>query len=74
MIVNGHIGNILADHFKFSVQKKTLLTFSKLKFLCRLIMFVSSGDKSKLMCWACSCSYKRALAKTKQSDPARHSR
>ena len=26
------------------------------------------------MCWVCSCSYKRALAKTKQSDPARHSR
>ena len=25
------------------------------------------------MCWACSCSYKRALAKTKQQDPARHS-
>merc|ERR1712062_473235 len=32
------------------------------------------GDNSpKLMCWACSCSYKRALAKTKQQDPARHS-
>ena len=28
---------------------------------------------TKLMCWACSCSYKRALAKTKQQDPARHS-
>ena len=25
------------------------------------------------MCWACSQSYKRALAKTKQQDPARHS-
>lgn len=26
------------------------------------------------MCWACTCSYKRALAKTKHQDPARHSR
>ena len=25
------------------------------------------------MCWVCLCSYKRALAKTKQQDPARHS-
>ena len=25
------------------------------------------------MCWMCLCSYKRALAKTKQQDPARHS-
>ena len=30
-------------------------------------------NSPKLMCWACSCSYKRALAKTKQQDPARHS-
>jgi len=28
----------------------------------------------KLLCWLCSLSYKRALARTKQSDPARHSR
>ena len=30
-------------------------------------------NSPRLMCWACSCSYKRALAKTKQQDPARHS-
>ena len=73
MAVNGHIGNILADHFKFSVQRKTFFYIFKALVLCKL-MFFYSGDKSKLMCWACSCSYKRALAKTKQSDPARHSR
>ena len=28
----------------------------------------------KLLCWLCSLSYKRALVRTKQSDPARHSR
>ena len=28
----------------------------------------------KLMCWLCSQSYKRALVRTKQSDPTRHSR
>ena len=28
----------------------------------------------KLLCWLCSLSYKRALVRTKQSDPTRHSR
>ena len=28
----------------------------------------------KLQCWICSLSYKRALVRTKQSDPTRHSR
>ncbi len=28
----------------------------------------------KLLCWLCGLSYKRALVRTKQSDPARHSR
>jgi len=41
---------------------------------CKQKSAFDKGDNSKLMCWACSCSYKRALAKTKQSDPARHSR
>jgi len=41
---------------------------------CKQKSAFDKGDGSKLMCWACSCSYKRALAKTKQSDPARHSR
>jgi len=27
----------------------------------------------KLLCWLCTLSFKRALAKTKQTDPARHS-
>jgi hypothetical protein len=27
----------------------------------------------KLLCWLCSLSYKRALVRTKQSDPARYS-
>ena len=27
-----------------------------------------------MLCWLCSLSYKRALVRTKQSDPARHSR
>lgn len=27
----------------------------------------------KLLCWLCTLSYKRALAKAKQNDPARHS-
>jgi hypothetical protein len=39
-----------------------------------VVIDVFVQDNAKLMCWACSCSYKRALAKTKQSDPARHSR
>lgn len=41
---------------------------------CKQKSAFDRGDNAKLMCWACSCSYKRALAKTKQSDPARHSR
>jgi len=41
---------------------------------CKQKSAFDRGDNSpKLMCWACSCSYKRALAKTKQQDPARHS-
>jgi len=28
----------------------------------------------KLLCWLCSLSYKRALVRTKQTDPTRHSR
>jgi len=41
---------------------------------CKQKSAFDRGDNSpKLMCWACSCSYKRALAKTKHSDPARHS-
>ena len=27
-----------------------------------------------MLCWLCGLSYKRALVRTKQSDPARHSR
>lgn len=41
---------------------------------CKQKSAFDKGDDARLMCWACSCSYKRALAKTKQSDPARHSR
>merc|ERR1712086_1100992 len=42
---------------------------------CQLPAAFVRGDNSpKLMCWACTCSYKRALAKTKHQDPARHSR
>jgi len=41
---------------------------------CKQKSAFDKGDNSKLMCWVCSYSYKRALAKTKQSDPARHSR
>ena len=36
-------------------------------------MTMFQEGSSKLMCWMCLCSYKRALAKTKQQDPARHS-
>ena len=39
----------------------------------RLTVCQLQDNSPKLMCWACSCSYKRALAKTKQQDPARHS-
>eukprot|EP00090_Calanus_glacialis_P030193 TRINITY_DN4863_c0_g1_i1.p1 TRINITY_DN4863_c0_g1~~TRINITY_DN4863_c0_g1_i1.p1 ORF type:complete len:449 (-),score=151.81 TRINITY_DN4863_c0_g1_i1:213-1559(-) len=42
---------------------------------CKQKSAFDRGDNSpKLMCWACTCSYKRALAKTKHQDPARHSR
>merc|ERR1719447_1924585 len=41
---------------------------------CKQKSAFDRGDNNhKLMCWACSQSYKRALAKTKHSDPARHS-
>ena len=39
--------------------------------LSGLIKYLPQDNSPKLMCWACSCSYKRALAKTKHSDPAR---
>lgn len=41
---------------------------------CKQKSAFDKGGEGKLMCWACSCSYKRALAKTRQSDPARNSR
>jgi len=42
---------------------------------CKQKCAFDKGDNSpKLMCFACTCSYKRALAKTKEQDPARHSR
>jgi len=41
---------------------------------CKQKSAFDRGDNSpRLMCWACSCSYKRAIAKTKHQDPARHS-
>merc|ERR1719189_1934530 len=36
--------------------------------------FDKKDKEGKLLCWLCSMSYKRALVRTKQSDPARHSR
>ena len=45
---------------------------------CKQKCAFDRGDKKqldgKLMCWLCSQSYKRALVRTKQSDPTRHSR
>jgi hypothetical protein len=42
------------------------------------VCFLSNQDQrkcdGKLLCWLCGLSYKRALVRTKQSDPARHSR
>lgn len=36
-------------------------------------MCVALQVDGKLLCWLCTLSYKRALAKTKVTDPARHS-
>ena len=36
--------------------------------------FDKKDKDGKLLCWLCSMSYKRALVRTKQSDPTRHSR
>lgn len=45
---------------------------------CKLKCAFDRDDKKKLdgklLCWLCSLSYKRALVRTKQSDPTRHSR
>ena len=48
-----------------------MLEVSKMRRLSGLIKYLPQDNSPKLMCWACSCSYKRALAKTKHSDPAR---
>merc|ERR1711935_186494 len=40
---------------------------------CKQKSAFDKKDNSKLMCWVCLESYKRALAKTKQQDPARNS-
>ena len=45
---------------------------------CKQKCAFDKGEKKKLdgklLCWLCSLSYTRALVRTKQLDPARHSR
>ena len=42
--------------------------------MCNRILQDKRKCDGKLLCWLCGLSYKRALVRTKQSDPARHSR
>merc|ERR1712020_835095 len=50
------------------------MTFSAHKSGYDIAELTTRWLDGKLICWLCSQSYKRALVRTKQSDPARHSR
>ncbi|CAG0885527.1 unnamed protein product [Darwinula stevensoni] len=48
-------------------------TCGQCKQRCAFDRRESNKVDGKLLCWLCMLSYKRALAKTKQTDPTRHS-